>query len=828
VVFAENSPRWDGAWIMSIAAGVPLGCRADLVVRPLGDRGQVVVKDPLTGSYFNLGEEEAFLLSRLDGRRTAETICDEFEARFGGPLTEADLDGFLEQARDWGLLQAPEAPVLDPNSRPGAGPGPRTRTPGPPRPRQSLLAWRHSLFDPDRLFNWLEPRIRFFWTRWFLAVSAGCILAAALLAWSERNALARPLTQGWRWELLALGWLTLIGVTTLHEFAHGLTCKHHGGEVHEVGVLLLFLMPGMYCNVSDSWLVTEKWKRIWVTLAGGYFELFLWSLAVFTWRMTIAGSPLNTLTWGVVSVSGVRVFLNFNPLLKLDGYYILSDLLEIPNLRQRSWSAWLGHLRRWLWGGSRPTRQPRGKFLLGFGMVSWCFSLTMVTLMVSGLVRVLVPRGGWIAVGLTLLLGMLILKGILKGFFAGEFRAMIDQRRRRTAGWVLALGGLPVVLALGQIEHQVRGTFKVRPITRVELRAPVAGFLRSVYLDEGDRVSPGMVVARLEVPDLDTNLAQKHAELRQARAEQRKAEIGARPEEVDEKRLRVERARHWCELARFDLRRVRAAYAENLENLHERIVQGRHERSHAAGSQRRTRALFVRGYVSAEEFQLEQLKATTAASRLKQAETEARAREAEGTREAEAELARRENELAEAQTALDLLLAGSRPEDLDAARAHTAQLEEEVSYLEGLKEKLPITSRVPGKITTPRLREKVGQYFQQGDLIGEVQAVATLEAEITLEELSVTHVRPGQTVELKARALPFQTHQGQVDRVAPSAVRLEAEAQSVVIVYCRLSQPAPGLKPEMTGYARISCGRRPIGEILLERLLGFLRTEFWL
>ena len=105
--------------------------------------------------------------------------------------------------------------------------------------------------------------------------------------------------------------------TTLHEFAHGLTCKHFGGEVHEVGFLMLFFIPCFYCNVSDAWLFREKSRRLWVTLAGGYFDLLAWATAAFVWRLTAQDSMINYLAWVILSVLGVRNLFNFNPLLKL-------------------------------------------------------------------------------------------------------------------------------------------------------------------------------------------------------------------------------------------------------------------------------------------------------------------------------------------------------------------------------------------------------------------------------------------------------------------------------------------------------------------------------
>src|SRR5207247_1977959 len=149
------------------------------------------------------------------------------------------------------------------------------------------------------------------------------------------------------------------------------TCKRFGGEVHEVGFLFLFLMPCFYCNVSDAWLLPEKSKRVWVTLAGPFCDLFLASLGVFVWRLTPPDSLTNYLALGVFFVCAGRTLLNVNPLLRLDGYYILSDLAEIPNLQQRSFHELKARMRWLLWGAPRPSSPPRGRFLLTYGLASW-------------------------------------------------------------------------------------------------------------------------------------------------------------------------------------------------------------------------------------------------------------------------------------------------------------------------------------------------------------------------------------------------------------------------------------------------------------------------
>src|SRR5204863_2653183 len=116
--------------------------------------------------------------------------------------------------------------------------------------------------------------------------------------------------------------LVVFLVVTAHEFGHGLTCKHFGGEVHELGFMLIYFQPAFYCNVSDAWLFPEKSKRLWVGFAGPYFELLLWALAVLAWRLTEADTVVNYVALIVMAGSGVKTLLNLSPLLKLDGYYM--------------------------------------------------------------------------------------------------------------------------------------------------------------------------------------------------------------------------------------------------------------------------------------------------------------------------------------------------------------------------------------------------------------------------------------------------------------------------------------------------------------------------
>ena len=127
-----------------------------------------------------------------------------------------------------------------------------------------------------------------------------------------------------------------LGITkVIHEFGHGLSCKYYGGECHEMGFMLLVFTPCLYCDVSDSWMLPSKWKRMMIGAGGMYIELILASTATFLWWNSHEGL-FNQMCLNVMFVSSVSTLLfNANPLMRFDGYYILSDMLEIPNLRTK-------------------------------------------------------------------------------------------------------------------------------------------------------------------------------------------------------------------------------------------------------------------------------------------------------------------------------------------------------------------------------------------------------------------------------------------------------------------------------------------------------------
>src|SRR5262249_7501662 len=211
--------------------------RPDLLIRPLDGGGRYVVKDPGTGAYFQLGEQEYFLLSQLDADRTPGEVCRAFEERFGDPLSEEELEGFLDLVTAQGFVPlAEEMPPADAEPRVGSPP-PRPAAPAAAAARArpaSIVLWRGSLFDPDRLFNRLAPRLWFLWTRGFLILSLVGIAAAGVVVWQNQGALVSRFADALNWRTAVIVWVTLLTATTLHEFAHGLTANQYPRAVPEL------------------------------------------------------------------------------------------------------------------------------------------------------------------------------------------------------------------------------------------------------------------------------------------------------------------------------------------------------------------------------------------------------------------------------------------------------------------------------------------------------------------------------------------------------------------------------------------------------------------
>lgn len=381
------------------ARRIPVRLRPDLAFHPqqfAGDR-YWLVKDPLSLDYFHLRDEEYAILNMLDGRTSLEDIRRRFESAFA-PLqvTVEQIHTFIGRLHQTGLLLA---------DTPGQGDelierGRRRRYRKWLQSAGSLLAIRFRGIDPDSWLKAIYPSCRWLFSAWFLgACLVLCLAAGMLVAVRFDTLLSRLPDIHAFFTARNLVWLAgaLAVAKVLHELGHALTARHFGAECHELGFFLLVFTPCLYCNVSDAWLLKSKWERIAVSAAGMVVELVLASICTFLWWFSEPGL-FNTVCLSMMGVCSVNtVFFNGNPLLRYDGYYILSDAIEVPNLALRSQSLTFQWLSHWCLGIETPPdpsmSRSRKLFLVMYQIASTVYRWVLVLAILWFIHRFLKPYG---------------------------------------------------------------------------------------------------------------------------------------------------------------------------------------------------------------------------------------------------------------------------------------------------------------------------------------------------------------------------------------------------------------------------------------------------
>ncbi|MEI6240616.1 MAG: biotin/lipoyl-binding protein, partial [Planctomycetia bacterium] len=496
---------------------VGLRRRGDLVTTRQVYQGQAwwVVKDPIALSYYRFRPEEYALLDMLDGEASLEDLKDQFEARF--PPRRIKLD---ELARFVATLHRSGLVIGD---RPGQGPQLFER-----RRQKTLQQWKSWLgnvlalrfrgIDPDRLLARLDT-----WLGWLFeppAIAAMMVFAASalLLVLVNFDTFQAKLPEfhqffaSGNWLYLAIA---LAFTKVFHEFGHGLSCKHYGGECHEMGVMMLVFTPCLYCDVSDSWMLPSKWKRAAIGAAGMYVEVILASIATFLWWNS-HGGIFNQLCLDVMFVSSVSTLMfNANPLLRYDGYYILSDLLEIPNLKQKAKSITGRIASKWCLGIKPPDdpflpQRRLGLFALyavASGLYGWMVSLSIFLFVWNVFKPYRLEVIGQ-------LLAFMALWGLVVRPVQGMIKFLNIPGRRDEVKAVnltiaaIAAAALVAAIALIPLPQRVWCGAELRPRGEEIVYVTEAGRLDSVAVKTGALVKQGDELARLSSIDLDLQITE--------------------------------------------------------------------------------------------------------------------------------------------------------------------------------------------------------------------------------------------------------------------------------------------------------------------------------
>lgn len=488
---------------------VPLIARRDLVTMSLFFRGVRfrAVKDPIGLKYFHLQPEQYLVLDLLDGCRSLEDIRDEVQREFPTiPVSLSDVQSLTTDLHQKGLVLG---------TRPGQGVS-IVRQRREARRKKLLQAVSNPFFvrlpgwDPDVLLSALNR-----WLGWTfsrpLVLSCLLIVCASWLQVAIRfDDLRQRLPefqQFFGWPNLLYLWLTLGLSKALHEIGHGLACKRHGCECHAIGFSLLVFSPTLYCDATDSWMLADKWKRMRIGAAGMYVEVLLAAIAVFLWSQTHPGL-LNHLCLNVFFVSTITtVIFNANPLIRFDGYYILSDWLEIPNLRTKA-TLMLQRVFAWCFGLDVPEHPLMPKsgqvWFVSYAIASWCYRWLIVFGIFVGLYTMLKPRKlQSVGIAWGCITGTILLIGLVAGI-----RMTIKSRKHEPVSWgrfaftATALSALLVAAVSVPLPIYRKAPFYLEPDGVQDVYAMVPGVLEDVRVRAGQGVRQGELLFVFGNPEL--------------------------------------------------------------------------------------------------------------------------------------------------------------------------------------------------------------------------------------------------------------------------------------------------------------------------------------
>jgi len=461
-----------------------------------------VIFDQLSGRVFRLTPATHKVVGLMDGKRTVDQIWTLAAEHLGDDLpTQDELISLLGRLHQADLLVTNQVPDLD-----EIGSRRQAREHHEMAQKfKSPLSIRVPLFDPDRFLTRTLPYVAPLLSVWGLA-AAGILFAVAVilvgLNWTELTHNLLDRVSAYNNVLLMLCVYPL--VKAVHELGHAYAVKRWGGEVHEIGVLLLLFFPVPYVDATASVAWPEKWQRITVAAMGILVELVLASLALIIW-LSVEPGLVSTIAFSVMVMAGISTLLfNGNPLLRFDGYYVFSDVIEIQNLGPRS-NAFLTYLiKRYAFGVESATSPAdstsEGTWLAGYAIVAFAYRIAITFGIISYVADQFFIVGTLLAIMAAIQMAVLPL---LKGAYQLAVGLELKRVRRRaitvTFATIAIIGAL---LTLVPVPYRGLAQGVVWVPEGARIVADGSGFINEVFVTAGERISPGREIMHLDNDEL--------------------------------------------------------------------------------------------------------------------------------------------------------------------------------------------------------------------------------------------------------------------------------------------------------------------------------------
>jgi putative peptide zinc metalloprotease protein len=513
-----------------------------LVGREHIEEGKPMILAHVPGStnIFRLTPEQWKLTHLFDGQRSYEEIAELFLAENAIQVSAEDVRSFAEMMQDanfWYLSPQEKNIALMQKLR--ARRKKQKKSKAGDIAHITVAQW-----DADVWIDVAVRKLRFIYTPWFTALTLAFFAFMGyvfITRWSEIGAdtLKYYMFTGMSAADVAEFWILFLIMAFFHEGAHALTCKHYGGGVHATGFQLIYLSPAFFVDVTEAWVYTNRFQRVVTMLAGIWTELIICAAATVVWWGTPPGGPIHEIAYKIILITGVAVVLmNLNPLIELDGYYILSEIVGIDEIKPRATALLSSWVRKHIFGlpVEVPYVRPRVRwFFVPYAILSGVYSYLLLyaaARFVGNISSHYSPEWAFVP---TIVVAILIFKSRL--IKLGKFMKTVyaDKRDRllrsplaryMTPAPAAILGIVLVALLSVPIFHDtVRARFILEPVERAVVRAEVPGTVAEVLIHEGQKVERDTPLLRLRNLDLESEQALVEADLQLARSRNTEAHM---------------------------------------------------------------------------------------------------------------------------------------------------------------------------------------------------------------------------------------------------------------------------------------------------------------
>jgi len=472
----------------------------------------VSVEDPVRSKHYRIGLAEYRFIAKINGERSNANIFELLKNETGAQQGQQQASNELPQDQivqiaNWLLAMNLVTVNQSDNSL-------RLNAMAQQIERAKMKSWlnpisiRFSLFNPNRFLKSIQPATEWLFSSWFfvLWVMIGVYSLVCLVDnWQRVYASSANVLSSGSWIWLLITWFVL---KVVHESAHGIACRKYGGEVPEFGVVFILFAPMAFVNVTSMWRFVNRWQRMVVSAAGMYVEFLVAFLAIIVWSQT--DGVVASIAFSVMVMSSVTTILfNANPLMRFDGYFLLSDLLAIPNLYGKG-GQWFSETTKQLFFGVPKQTQFHANERVPVAIYG---ALAFVW-------RILIGLGLIIAASVLLQGAGLVLSGIgVVTWFAlpilrqivslTDSNGQVKINKIRTAVSVACLVGFVVA---GVYVFQAPATKSAPAIVQLHnesvIRSDASGFVTAIHVAEGQTVAKGDLLIELENPELANELVE--------------------------------------------------------------------------------------------------------------------------------------------------------------------------------------------------------------------------------------------------------------------------------------------------------------------------------